>query len=93
MDERFDAGRLLEETGGGSTFSKPSPMTPEYAAFVEHKLRVYKPPGKRAGREEGPGLRLAAGEKRLLLVFISVSSSGSSHASPAQRPESLSIDS
>ena len=53
MDERFDAGRLLEEAGGGSTFSKPSPMTPEYAAFLEHKLRVYKPPGSARGVRRG----------------------------------------
>ena len=35
------------------TFLKPSPMTPEYAAFVEHKLRVYKPPGSARGVRRG----------------------------------------
>ena len=53
MDERSDAGRLLDEVGGGSTFSKPSPMTPEYAAFLEHKLRVYKPQGGPRGVRRG----------------------------------------
>ena len=53
IDECFDAGRLPEGGGGGSAFSKPSPVTPEYTAFMEHKLRMYKSPGSALGARRG----------------------------------------
>lgn len=37
-DQGGASGRLADERA----FSKPSSMTPEYAAFMEHKLRMYK---------------------------------------------------
>ena len=45
--KREDQGRTSGCLSDERFYSKPSPMTPEYAAFMEHKLRMYKSPSSK----------------------------------------------